>query len=247
MTSEGPAIKLDGIIIPSVATLLLPGPLQVAAWRFVRGMPVVAFLIDGFNLYHSLREAAVDGSATRWLDIRALCGSYMSAIGGGAQLGPVEYFSALANHLRPENPEVVARHQQYIRALRGSGVVVQLHRFKKKTIRCTECNARIKRHEEKETDVAISVRLLEILHSGAADAVALVTGDTDVVPAIRAANRMFPENPVYVLFPFDRRNRELESVAQRAFTIKAKTYEKFQFSDPYVLPNGKVVSKPASW
>jgi hypothetical protein len=45
-----------------------------------------AFLIDGFNLYHSAREAgkATRGHGTKWLDIRALCESYLHLVGSGA-------------------------------------------------------------------------------------------------------------------------------------------------------------------
>ena len=59
-----------------------------------------AFLVDGFNLYHSLVDASRDtgGVGTKWLDLRALCASYLSGIGGGAQISQIVYFSALAVH-----------------------------------------------------------------------------------------------------------------------------------------------------
>jgi len=36
-----------------------------------------AFLVDGFNLYHSLKDAqfALGGRSTRWLDLRSFCSS----------------------------------------------------------------------------------------------------------------------------------------------------------------------------
>ena len=61
-------------------------------------------MIDGFNLYHSLRDAARELTrtssgtlsdaptastpqrSTRWLDLRALCASYLHVIGGGVTL-----------------------------------------------------------------------------------------------------------------------------------------------------------------
>jgi hypothetical protein len=43
-----------------------------------------AFIIDGFNLYHSVVDAGehLDVS-TKWLDISALCDSYLYRVGGG--------------------------------------------------------------------------------------------------------------------------------------------------------------------
>jgi hypothetical protein len=48
----------------------------------------VAFLYDGFNLYHSLREAARDlgGAGTRWLDIERLSRGLLPALGQDVRL-----------------------------------------------------------------------------------------------------------------------------------------------------------------
>lgn len=52
------------------------------------------FLIDGFNLYHSLRDASRDlhGVQTKWLDLRALCESYLATVGNNAQCTDIYYF-----------------------------------------------------------------------------------------------------------------------------------------------------------
>ena len=48
------------------------------------------FIVDGFNMYHSVEEAArqlAPGSrGTKWLNLRKLCASYLHVIGGGAQI-----------------------------------------------------------------------------------------------------------------------------------------------------------------
>src|SRR4028119_1606805 len=97
-----------------------------------------AFLIDGFNLYHSAKNASGDlglsGAGTRWLDIRGMCASYLHAIGDDAQIAGVFYFSALAEHLKAVKPDVVARHLNFIECLKATSVTVELARFKKKRI-----------------------------------------------------------------------------------------------------------------
>ncbi len=88
------------------------------------------FLVDGFNLYFSLKQAEKDfGKSTRWLDLNSLCKSYLSQVGNKAQLQDIYYFSALAHHLTTIDPYMVKRHQDYISCLKNSGVQVELGRF----------------------------------------------------------------------------------------------------------------------
>ncbi len=209
----------------------------------------VTFLIDGFNLYHSVRKASkhLNGASTKWLDIRALCSSYLYIIGGGAQLEEIHYFSALARHLEAVNPDVTRRHVEFLECLRGTGIQDELGRFKRKDVWCPHCNQTFIRHEEKETDVAIAVKLMELLHTGACETVVLVTGDTDLAPAVRTAQRLFPASSVLFAFPYFRKNKELAKLAPRSFEIKKEHYAKYQLPDPVVLPDGRMFSKPADW
>jgi hypothetical protein len=105
----------------------------------------VTFLVDGFNLYHSLRSASIalglNDSGTKWLDLAALCRSYLHLFGRSAALHEIHYFSALAKHLEATKPDVTARHLVYIACLQDSGVSVELSRFKKKRFRCEHCGA----------------------------------------------------------------------------------------------------------
>jgi len=58
------------------------------------------FLVDGFNLYHSLIEAQRDegGASTKWLDLRGICKSFLPVAGrvagDRADLERIHYFSA---------------------------------------------------------------------------------------------------------------------------------------------------------
>jgi hypothetical protein len=57
----------------------------------------VVYLVDGFNLYHSLREVERSrGHSLRWLDLAALCSSLLHAVPGRSELAGIVYFSALA-------------------------------------------------------------------------------------------------------------------------------------------------------
>lgn len=208
----------------------------------------VSFLVDGFNLYHSLVEAESDlGASARWLDLRSLCTSYLYTLGKGAQLERIHYFSALATHRDAHRPGSSARHRSYVECLQSTGVVTELGRFKKKHVYCATCKQNNRHYEEKETDVAISVALLELLFKDASDIIVLVTGDTDLAPAVRTAQRLFPTKELCFAFPFKRQNSELQKMVLRHFKIRAKEYVKHQLPDPVVLPGGRKISKPPSW
>ena len=128
----------------------------------------VNFYIDGFNLYHRLREFLdATGLDYRWLDCRALC---QSLLGAGEVLGEVWYFTAVA-HFRGK--ESAARHRAFIQALEARGVRVQLGVFKGR--------------REKMTDVGIAARMVADAYENRFDACFLLSGDIDFVPAIRAA------------------------------------------------------------
>jgi hypothetical protein len=81
--------------------------------------------------------------------------------GGRAEIENIYYFSASPTH---RSADKIARHSPYMRALRASGVNVQPGRFKKKTTFCNRCSRSFYTHEEKESDVAIAIKLFEVCH-----------------------------------------------------------------------------------
>lgn len=213
----------------------------------------VVFLVDGFNVYHSLdeilrkRAKRPEVGSIKWLDIRSLANSYMSAIGRDASLEKVYYFSALATHLEALKPDVTARHRLYLQCLKDSGVEVELSRFKRKTVFCPYCRKNFDRYEEKESDVSIAVRMMEVCSLDLCDTIVLVTGDTDLIPAIRCVKKLFPEKEALCAFPYNRYNNELAKIVSRYFKINFRKISKHQFPDPYVCRNGVELHKPIGW
>ena len=180
-----------------------------------------------------------------------LCEGYLQAVRSGVgervELAQVHCFSALAEHLTARNPQVVERHRTYIRALEESGVTIQLSRFKRKDVRCPVCGKRFVRYEEKETDVAIGLKLVEVLATDECDTVVLVTGDTDMLAAIAAVRRLFPDRKIGVGFPFLRHNIELSEHADYNFKIDQRSLLKAQFPPRVRLRDGSEIVRPAGW
>ena len=207
----------------------------------------VTFLIDGFNVYHSILTLKKNtGYLAKWLDLRALCNSYIHLFGKNATLSEVYYFSALPLHLTHSNPGRIARHTNYIKCLEHTGVKVQLGRFKEKDVFCSSCNGMMLKHEEKETDVAIGVKPFELFLKNSCDTIVIISGDTDLVPAIKTLTDVYAKHKIIFAFPFARKNSELSRLAPGSFAIGKKQYINNLFPNPVKTASGDI-HKPLHW
>ena len=212
----------------------------------------VNFLIDGFNLYHSCREAEKAlGTSTKWLDIKKMLSSYHTVYAEIAKskvsLGQIYYFSAFAYHRISNDPDVVERHKAFVSCLKDVGIITEINQFKKKISRCPKCSHQWDKHEEKETDVSMAVKLIELFVLDACDMAVIVSGDTDLAPAVKTAFHLFPQKLVVFAFPYARVTQYLRLLAPGSFKINKKAYGHFQLPDPYKGKNGLIINKPLSW
>jgi len=208
----------------------------------------IAFLIDGFNLYHSVLRLKTDTHiCTKWLDIYSLCKSYISLFGPKAELTSVYYFSALPHYLSSTDPDKINRHQKYISCLRDSGIIVELGRFKEKEVLCKKCGCIFLKHEEKETDVAIGVTLSKLLFKDECETAIIMSGDTDLSAAVKRLQPIFLDKKILFAFPYARKNKELSKLAPNSFSIGKKQYIRHQFPNPVTLKDGTIINKPLSW
>ncbi|MBI5464713.1 MAG: NYN domain-containing protein [Ignavibacteriales bacterium] len=180
----------------------------------------------------------------QWLNIRSLCESYLYTLSPNHKLEKIYYFSALAYH---KSPDTVARHLEFLKCLRETGIIVELARFKEKRIECNFCHRTMIRHEEKETAVSIGLKLFEIFKQGECETAMLMTGDTDIAPALRMVKKYYPKGEIGFLFPYKRKNKELAQMANFSRNIKKERYIQYQFPDPFILSDGASIKKPISW
>jgi hypothetical protein len=209
----------------------------------------VTFLVDGFNLHFSVREAqvALGHSRLRWLNLRGLLSSFLNLLGSQASLEAIHFFTALPLHLHGSKPAEVRGHRLYIEVLRETNVRVHVAGFKRTEFFCRHCGGRVRRHEEKETDVSMAVKAMELLHLGACDTLVFVSGDTDFAPALRTAKHLFPHVQVCLAFPHARFNAELQQLADFSFRIRGSRYAQHQLPDPVELPSGRRLRRPSGW
>jgi hypothetical protein len=207
------------------------------------------FFVDGFNVYHSLLAAGrhLPGVQLKWLDLPALLGSTLPLIDRHASLVSIHYFTAYAHHLQANDPDKLRRHQAYVRALTARKVAAHLGKFQPRAIWCRTCQDYTRAYEEKETDVSLACELLKLSALDFLDVAVLVSGDTDLAPAVRTFQELHPNKRVLFAFPFDRANRELEKLAPGSFSFSKESYITHQFPAHVRLPSGKTVAKPVSW
>jgi uncharacterized LabA/DUF88 family protein len=173
-------------------------PMGHGPWAFLfQSLTVrVTAFVDGFNLYHALHD--LNRPYLKWLNLRALCQHF--APQPQFQLDTIYYFSAYATwRVRPYR-----RHREYVTALRAVGVTPILGRFKIKNRECRRCGTSWQDHEEKETDVNIALRLLLGAVKNEYDRALLISGDSDLAPAVRAVKKECPSKNIRIIAPVNR-------------------------------------------
>ncbi len=203
-------------------------PECLCLWAFCCiSMKNVIALIDGFNLYHALDASIENGrdingqkkyhklyAHYKWLDLEKLCQCFLTK---DETLSTVYYFTALTTW----SEEKTKRHRLYIRALESMGIQTIYGAFKEKEVFCTECKNIFLKREEKRTDVNIAIHLLGLAQSNTYDRVLLVTGDSDLIPAIEWVRKIYPDKRISVITPPGRRmTKHLRAVATDAAVIK---------------------------
>ncbi|MDR0486000.1 MAG: NYN domain-containing protein [Elusimicrobiota bacterium] len=166
-------------------------------------------LIDGFNYYHKIKnyEKKFD-IPVKWLNYRQLIESFLSDEDDKNNVNIV-YFSALALF---RGFLSVKRHQTYISALHFLNIETVLGNFKNKQIskcaikeKCQNCvitpSGSLQRHEEKESDVNIAIRLIEDTLLDKYDKCFLLSGDSDFVSVVKRAKTLRADKKIIIVPP----------------------------------------------
>ncbi|MCL2029128.1 MAG: NYN domain-containing protein [Deltaproteobacteria bacterium] len=145
-----------------------------------------AFLIDGFNFYHSIENLPRE---LRWFDYYGYCRHFLKP---GDTLHSITYFTALA-YWRPNS---VSRHEVFIEACKEKGLNVILGKFKPKKVccpspsranppGCPQCPQCFALHTEKATDVNIALHAYRLASQSQVEKIVFVSGDTNLIPAVK--------------------------------------------------------------
>ena len=167
-------------------------------------MATVIAYVDGFNLYHGLRDRY--RRRYLWLDLEHM----VKRLRPKDDIAAVRYFTALVR----DEPAALARQQAYLDALSvySSNVEIILGRFQAKDVACRQCGSVWRSYEEKETDVNIAVSLVADAAAAASDIALIISADSDLCPAIRTARSLNSRLGLIAAFPPRRSSFEIRSL-----------------------------------
>lgn len=206
--------------------------------------PRTIVYIDGLNFYYG----AVRGTSYKWLDLEEC----FLKLRPGDDIRRIWYFTALVDGAKG------SRQQAYLRALATKPLVqVMPGKFKLKQVKCTVLGCTLPGPrifdvpEEKRTDVNIALQLLDDANHNRADQFIIVSGDSDLVPALEMVKTQWPMKRLVVYVPSRHPLRgaavELRSAADRHKTFPQALLKVCQFPAELSDGRGGVIRKPIEW
>jgi 6-hydroxy-3-succinoylpyridine 3-monooxygenase len=153
--------------------------------------------VDGFNLYFGILQGTPD---LKSLNLE----SFMDFLRPDEEVLGVRYFTALVD---PQKHLSVSRDRQkrYLQAL-GScpKLKVIMGKYQLREVSCRgKCRQRYEVPEEKKTDVGIAVQMASDAIDGLMDRIVLVSGDSDLEPAVEWIRKRHPAIKITVYIPQD--------------------------------------------
>lgn len=196
------------------------------------------FYVDGFNVYYALQERDAYHKY-KWLNYRKLA---ESIIGNKDTIEGIFYFTTFVRW----QPDSVRRHEEYIKVLRSVGVEIIQGRFLEKNIKCHKCFRYFRTHEEKQTDVNITLKVLGDALDDMYDRAVIISADSDLLPVIKSVQKYAPEKEIGVMFPIGRSSYELRQNAGFRRKMPEKLLKNCQFTKD-VKVGSAIIQRPASW
>lgn len=176
----------------------------------------------------------------KWLDIHALA---QASLKPGQQLVDVVFFTSSITN----NPSKEKRQRTYLDALSATAVKIVRGKYESKTVICDHCAQTWWRTNEKMTDVNIALRLVMDAVNDVYDCAILISGDSDLVPAIRAVNDDFAPKKVVVLFPPSRSNQSVKDAAKGSYMLGRKKLKDCQLPETITSLSGYPLRRPIEW
>ena len=198
----------------------------------------VIVYVDGFNLYFGMLDAGLD--YCKWLNLVLLVENLLQL---NQVLVQVKYFTSSVSN----DPDKQKRQTTYIEALESVGVNIYYGNYQSDKIKCKKCNNVWPKFNEKMTDVNIATQILIDAYQDKYDMAMLISGDSDLVPPIKAVHEIFKNKRVFAAFPPKRHNQSVALVAKGSLTIGRKKLVDSQFVSEVRKKDGFTLKKPKDW
>lgn len=213
-------------------------------------MSKVFAYIDGFNSYHCLKSAIESKNTNltnknKWIDYRKLISLFFDK---NTDIDKIMFFSAIPYHAHKDDAnkrtDKINRHNAFYEILeKYCNIEVVNGRFGKKIVTdtCPNCNKQIKlkKHEEKETDVSLSINILyDALTIKELDTIVIISSDTDYIPIIKMILER-TDKKIKMLFPINSLiNKEFSKISNKNYsakTIKERHINLSQIPDKVII------------
>ncbi|WP_353987141.1 NYN domain-containing protein [Ruicaihuangia caeni] len=207
--------------------------------------------IDGFALYKGLLQR--EFPEFKWLDLEALA----CRLFPHREVVGVKFFTAALKPLT-NDPGIGQRQQVYWRALRTTNVEIIEGKFnfvkQHLPVHPQEVGedgrvltVRVKRPEEKGSDVALASHLIVDALEDRADSFAVVTNDSDLVPPLELLSSR-GKALALVSVAHARYNKAFERAGlETVRQIRRGTLSASQFAQQIQDSQGRTINKPPSW
>jgi uncharacterized LabA/DUF88 family protein len=203
-----------------------------------RKQRVIAY-IDGFNLYFGMCEGG--RKDTLWLNIQLLAQNLLKP--DQALIG-TKYFTSRVK----DDPPKVKRQNTYIEAIETlEDCRIYYGSYQTHIEECRKCGHSYLYASEKMTDVNIAVEMLGDAYLDKYDMALLITGDSDLIPPIKAVHYLFSAKKVFVAFPPNRHNVNIQRAANGSIIIGKGRLRDAQFPESVMKKDGFILKRPAEW
>jgi uncharacterized LabA/DUF88 family protein len=207
------------------------------SWKDTGLVRVIAY-VDGYNLYHGLREKKWQWAY--WLNIQALAKRLLKS---NQILTQTKYFTSIVTHAQSRQ----RRQMTFLEALQTlSDFQIFYGHFLTDSVTCKNCGHTYMTFHEKMTDVNISVEMMTDAFKDQFDMALLISADSDLVNLVKNVQRVFKKK-VIVAFPPKRSSAELKRFCNGYTYIGRNVLYQSLFPDTVVKTDGFALKRPAKW
>jgi hypothetical protein len=206
--------------------------------------------VDSFNWYFGI---FVRRPAWKWLNPQAV----FETLRLDEDVIAIKMFTAIVDPRKPAS-EKRDRQNRYLKAL-GTLPKVQIvyGSYQERTVTCgaQECPRRLKYRvpEEKKSDVNLAINLIADALNNATDSMVIVSGDSDLEPAVQGVRSRYPKIKISVYIPVledeahERRNDHYHQMGVVCKPLPLTDIPRHQLSRIVKLNDKDWVERPAEW
>lgn len=206
--------------------------------------------VDAFNWYYGV---FIHRPAWKWLNLQ----SFFETLRLDDDVVAVKLFTALVEPKRHISPRR-DRQQRYLKALTSLPKVQIIHgKYQERTVTCQarDCIRHLEYQvaEEKKTDVNIAVHLMDDAIKDRADTLIIVSGDSDLEPAVEWVRQNHPRIKIHVYIPAlederqQRRNDNYQRMQVNCKLLPLADIPRHQLPATVQLAEAVSVTRPPDW